>query len=76
MSRWIVSVKGIPNSPGYEISVVKEDNEHGRHAYGFFGPDKISIVHGNVCERGLDQEGWDEAVKAAHRIKAQFNGEF
>ena len=75
MSRWIVSVKGTPGNSGYEIAVIREDNEQGRHAYGFFGIDKLPIAHGNVVERPIFQEEWDEYMEAAHILKDTLNEE-
>lgn len=41
-ARWIVDVKGEPNDT-FEISVLREDNAHGRRSYGWMGEDKLYV---------------------------------
>lgn len=49
---------------GWEISVIKSDNTHGRHSYGWDGPDKMITSSFN----GVDYQ--DE--KVGKRIKYEF----
>ena len=50
-NKWISQIKGNPNSKSWEISVVRENNDHGRASWGWFGADKILISHnGGPCD--------------------------
>lgn len=53
--KWIVEVKGDPHKTScpadWEISVVREDNEHGLKSWGWFDENKLLISHsGGPCK--------------------------
>lgn len=48
-NKWIVNVKGNHNSG--EISIVRDNNSHGKRSYGWFGDDKILVFSsGGPCQ--------------------------
>lgn len=52
--KWILQVLGDPDSSSWEISVVREDNEHGRKSRGCFDKNKLLISHnGGPCSWSL-----------------------
>lgn len=49
--KWIPQVKGDPNGRSWEISVVREDNRHGRISWGWFDAGKLLVSHnGGPCD--------------------------
>lgn len=50
LAKWIPQVFGNPDGESWEISVIREDNEHGRRSWGWFDQDKLNISHnGGPC---------------------------
>lgn len=53
--RWIAHEKHFQarakDARCFEVSVVREDNEHGRRSYGWLGPHKILIASGECAPR-------------------------
>jgi hypothetical protein len=73
--KWIVQVKGERCSDSFEISVVREDNEHGRKSYGCFDGDKLLITHnGGPCKWPLLSLVWDKQVSLAKEVAKELNG--
>ena len=73
--KWIVNIKGKPESTSFEISVVRDDNEHGKLSYGWIGDDKILITHdGGPSCCSLTQIVWDKCVKVAYEVADELNG--
>ena len=53
-AKWIVNIKGDVNSTSWEISVVREDNDHGKNSYGWFDENKLLVSHsGGPCRWAL-----------------------
>lgn len=76
MSKWVVDVKGKAGEQCFEISVLLDDNEHGKRSYGWFGMDKLLITHnGGPCRWPLTQAVWNRCLKVAHETAAELNGE-
>ena len=73
--RWIVDVKGGPWEEGFEISVLREDNEHGIRSYGWFDRNKLLISHnGGPCRWPLTKDVWDKMLKLAQEVANDLNG--
>lgn len=73
---WLVSTKGGPNQPDFEIAVVRANNVHGFNSYGWFDPnDKRLISHsGGPCSWPIDdQETWDDLVSVANQLAIRLN---
>lgn len=78
-SKWIVSVKGNPSGSSWEISVLRADNTHGIHSYGWFDEDKLLISHSSTpCRWPLAPGLGPFMVELANRYAAFLNdgGEF
>lgn len=76
MAEWVVNIKGKANHASFEISVVRDDNEHGKRSYGWFGENKLLISHnGGPCSWPLTPLVWDKMVKAAHEVADELNAE-
>lgn len=69
---WVVATHGKPNSSGYEIAIVRENNRHGRQSYGGFGEHKLLISQGGSGE-SLPVVIWDKLVKLAYETAEELN---
>ncbi len=71
---WIVDTKGGPNKPSFEISVLRADNEHGIHSYGWFGEDKLLVSHnGGPCSWPVTSRVWKGLVELATTVADELN---
>ena len=76
MNKWIVNVKGGPTKASFEISVVREDNEHGITSYGWFDDDKLLISHsGGPCPWGVTSRIWNGLMELASVMASELNNE-
>jgi len=74
MNKWIPQIFGDPNGQAWEISVVLEDNEHGRKSWGWFGEDKILISHnGGPCNWPLGPGLGSLMIEVANRYADYLN---
>jgi hypothetical protein len=74
--KWIVDIKGYAGCPGFEISVLRESNDHGQLSYGWFGDDKLLISHnGGPCRWPVTGKTWDKLVAVAHEVADELNAE-
>lgn len=74
MAKWVVDVKGSAWAKSFEITVLRDDNEHGKRSYGWIDDDKLLITHnGGPCQWPLTQIVWDKAVKLAHEVADELN---
>lgn len=73
--RWLAQVKGWSSyGQGFEVTVVREDNEHGRRSWGWIGPHKVLVMGGNTTKsawRALEAP----LRKYAEDLAAKFNRE-
>lgn len=75
MSKWIAQVFGDPSSESFEISVVREDNEHGRKSWGWFDERKLLISSsGGPCRTKLAPGLAALMVELAEKYAAMLNG--
>ena len=76
MSKWIVDIKGAPEQSPFEISVLRDDNKHGKESYGWFKENKILISNsGGPCRNSLRQSVWDRLVSVAEIVAEMMNNE-
>jgi hypothetical protein len=78
--NWVCGVADIKgtwasSSRGFEISVLRDDNEHGKESYGWYGPDKYYISAGvhdrfDGCKHKFI---WDGLVSLAHAFADELN---
>lgn len=74
MAKWLVQVKGDPNGARWEISVVREDNDHGRASWGWFDQNKLLVSHnGGPCDWPLAPGLGALMVEVAERLAAHLN---
>lgn len=75
-NKWVVNKKGGPGSSNFEISVIRNNNTHGKQSYGWFGPDKLLITHnGGPCSWPLIKLVWRKQVALAEEVAAELNRE-
>ena len=73
-SKWIAQVFGKPDSESWEISVVREDNAHGRRSRGWFDSDKLLVSHnGGPCHWPLAPGLGDVMVGLAENLAKELN---
>jgi len=73
-AKWVVNVKGSAGDENFEISVLRDDNEHGKKSYGWFDDAKLMIASsGGPCHWKLSQIVWDKAVMLAHEVACELN---
>jgi hypothetical protein len=72
--QWITQVFGKRNSAHWEISVVREDNKHGRRSWGWFDDRKI-MISSSVPHSDWTIPGYvfDQQVKIAGEIARRLN---
>ena len=73
MSKWVVNIFGKPNEEGFEISVVRLSNQHGRTSYGWFGHDKV-YVSGNSYAI-VSPKLWNNLVNLAQQTADVLNAQ-
>ena len=74
MSKWMMQVKGERCSSSWEISVVREDNEHGQISWGWFDDTKILISHnGGPCKWPIPGFVFDQQIKIAEEVTRRLN---
>lgn len=74
MNNWIAQVKGDPNGSTWEISVVRENNEHGRVSWGWFDENKLLISHnGGPCQWPLIKGLGPLMVRLAYYVADYMN---
>lgn len=71
--KWIAQIKGDPNGTAWEISVVREDNEHGRLSWGWFDENKILISDSGSGQWPLGKGLGPLMVEIAYRYAAYLN---
>lgn len=76
--KWSVYVFGERCSSSWEISVVREDNAHGKQSWGWFDERKLLVSHnGGPCHWPLCGFVWDEQVRIANELCRRLNaGEY
>lgn len=72
--KWRSQVFGKRCSPSWEISVVREDNEHGQKSWGWFGDSKLLVSHnGGPCQWPICGFVWDEQIRLADELCRRLN---
>ena len=74
MANWVVDIKGGAGANSFEISVLRDDNDHGKRSYGWFDDNKLLIAHnGGPCRWPLVQTVWDKQVILAQAVADELN---
>lgn len=74
-SKWLVNLKGSVQEKIYEISIVRENNNHGIISFGWFGKNKVLIACNNSELGNWDIIPilWDLQLKLAKDLAAKLN---
>lgn len=73
--KWLTQVLGDPDSGSWEISVVREDNYHGRKSWGWIDENKLLVSHnGGPCIWPLAKGLGSKMVKLADDLRDELNG--
>ena len=73
MAKWVANIKGRPME-GFEISVLRDDNDHGKRSYGWIDDTKILISSsGGPCSYRIPKLVFDKLVKVAHEVAQELN---
>lgn len=74
MYKWEVVVFGERASDSWEISVVREDNVHGKMSCGCFNERKLLVSHnGGPCRWPICGFVYDEQMKIAKELCRRLN---
>lgn len=74
--KWVVDIKGGAGKTHFEISVLRDDNEHGKLSYGWFDDTKLLITHnGGPCHWPIPQKVWDKQIALANEVANELNEE-
>ena len=72
--RWKVQVFGKRCSESWEISVIREDNEHGQKSWGWIDDRKLLVSHnGCPCRWPICGYVWDQQVAIAEELCRRLN---
>lgn len=72
--KWLVQVFGEKGSDSWEISVVREDNEHGRRSWGWYDETKLRVSdNGGPYHWPICGFVWDEQLKIAEELCRRLN---
>lgn len=71
--KWLVQVFGRRDTGNFEISLVREDNAHGRKSWGWFDHNKVLICHSGADRVTLMPQIWDAHIALAHDICDKMN---
>lgn len=72
--KWKVQVKGVKCGKSWEISVVREDNEHGIKSWGWIDNRKLLVSHnGGPCDWPIIEFVWDEQIRIANELCDKLN---
>jgi len=75
-SKWIVHIKDERSNDCFEITVLREDNEHGIESYGWIDEDKLLISSsGGASEDLVTEKVWDKLVRVACEVARELNQE-
>jgi|688.fasta_scaffold61293_13 hypothetical protein len=79
-NKWVVSIKGKVESQDFEVSVLRDDNKHGKLSYGWFGDNKLLIIqHGcgaygiRITSPLIRKIVLDKSVKFAQELADELN---
>jgi hypothetical protein len=76
MSKWLVQVFGERCGQAWEISVVREDNSHGRKSWGWFDESKLLVSdNGGPCRDPICGFVWDQQIIIAEELCRRLNAE-
>ena len=74
MHKWKVQIFGERCSKSWEISVIREDNEHGQRSWGWFDESKLLVSHnGGPCTWPICGYVFDEQVRIANTLCKKLN---
>ena len=76
-NKWVVNIKGKVESQDFEVSILRDNNEHGKKSYGWFGDNKL-LIYGSGQGGGerhgiIRQIVWDKSVKFAQELADELN---
>ncbi len=73
-AKWIVKAKGEVGKPGFEISILRENNNLGKRSHGWFGDTKILISNdGPHMHLALEKSIWDKMIILAQEVADEKN---
>ena len=75
-AKWIVHIKDERSNDCFEITVLREDNEHGIESYGWIDEDKLLISSsGGASEDLVTEKVWEKLVRVACEVARELNQE-
>lgn len=71
---WEVHTFGEPCSEAWEITVIRQNNQHGHKSWGWIDGNKLLISHnGGPCSWPLIRPVWDRMIQVAHEVCQELN---
>ena len=71
---WEVQIFGKPCGESWEITVIRQNNQHGHKSWGWIDENKLLISHnGGPCHWPLIRPVWDRMIQVAHEVCQELN---
>ena len=73
--KWLVQALGNRERGSFEISLVREDNRHGRKSWGWFDANKLLITHNGAGNIVMTKQIWDWQIAIANEVAEKLNAQ-
>lgn len=73
--QWLVQVFGRRGDSSFEISIVRENNHHGRKSWGWFDANKLLVCHSGTSRVMLTESIWNWQIAIANEVCDKMNAE-
>lgn len=71
---WEVQIKGEKCTGDFEITVIRQSNDHGHRSWGWMDDNKLLISHsGGPCTWPLTEKVWDKMIILANEVAKELN---
>lgn len=71
-NKWVVDIKGSPGKP-FEISVLRDNNEHGKRSYGWIDENKLLISESGSANWSVTPLVFDKLKRVAEEVAKELN---
>lgn len=72
-AKWVVDTKGGPGGSSWELTVLRDDNEHGKRSYGWYDEDKLIISSSTSGSWEIEDFVWRRLLTLAQKLADDLN---